>query len=107
MQQITVKTLDGGELVAERILPFDLIGFERRYKVSAGSLSGDEDGTGGFFEHLAFLAWHALKRQGDVTVDFDAFLLEVEEITSPDSDDEAAGEDEAEVPPTDPDQPTG
>ncbi len=100
MQKITVTTLDGTELVAERILPFDLIGFERRYGVSAATLS-----ESGFFEHLVFLAHHALKRQKTVTEDFETFIKTVAEVNS-DNDDDDAEEGGDAAPPTGPDQPT-
>jgi hypothetical protein len=49
--------------------PGDLVRFEREFKVSAASL-----GENVMLEHIFYIAWAALRREGVFTDDFEAFL---------------------------------
>lgn len=56
-----------------RILPIDRIMFERKFGRSViTSFTGDMHE-----EHLIWLGWHALKRQGKAGDDFDVWLAQV------------------------------
>jgi hypothetical protein len=59
----------------------DLIGFETHFDKSVATLQTDYRLT-----YLVFIAWHALKRQGDVKSEFDDFVNTVSNIEA--SDDE-------------------
>jgi hypothetical protein len=72
MIDLEITTAEGTKKVT--VGPADLIRFERKYDVGvtqfdAGTLR---------FEWLAFLAWSVLKRQGDTTVEFDAWIDSLE-----------------------------
>jgi hypothetical protein len=59
----------------------DLIAFETHFDKSVATLQTDYRLT-----YLVYMAWHALKRQGDVKSDFDDFVNTVSGIEA--SDDE-------------------
>jgi hypothetical protein len=64
-----------GTVVDVRVLPIDRIMFERKYGVSViSSFTGDMHE-----EHLMWLGWHALKRGGRTTDEFDTWLAAVED----------------------------
>lgn len=72
-----------------RILPIDRIMFERKFGASViTSFTGEMHE-----EHLIWLGWHALKRQGRAGEDFDVWLAQVEDYETqrePDPPTEAA-----------------
>lgn len=75
MIDLEITTPEGTKTVT--VGPADLIRFERKYDVGvtqfdAGTLR---------FEWLAYLAWAVLKRQGDTTVEFDAWIDSLEALT--------------------------
>ena len=72
----TVILTDGRRLSATIIIA-DLVTFERQYDADAPLTSQR-------IEHCLFLAWAALKRQGDVDGEFDDFLPLVEDFESTD-----------------------
>jgi hypothetical protein len=57
----------------------DIVAFETKFDMSMSSLQKDVKIT-----HLFFLAWHAEKRTGATTLDFDAWLDTVEMVTAAD-----------------------
>lgn len=56
-----------------RVLPVDRIMFERKFSRSVISSFSDDMHE----EHLLWLGWHALNRQGKASGDFDAWLAQV------------------------------
>lgn len=72
-----------------RILPIDRIMFERKFGCSViSSFTGEMHE-----EHLVWLGWHSLKRQGRASDDFDTWLAQVEDYETqrePDPPTEAA-----------------
>jgi hypothetical protein len=55
-----------------KLLPIDRVMFERHFGKSVGAVAKEERE-----EFLLWLAWHALKRQGTTTAEFDAWLVSV------------------------------
>ena len=90
---LQVEQLDGRVQHVMVAAP-DLIAFERQYDKAMSVL-----GTGRI-EYLFYVAWRALTRTGQTTLDFDAWCDTVGEI----SDDETAAE---EIVPLEPSPPTG
>lgn len=69
-----VKYSDGRE-VESVAKPKDVVDYERHYRASFLAF-----GPGSPMEHLYWLAWSPLHRQGLDTRDFDAFLSDVDEV---------------------------
>lgn len=53
----------------------DFVAWERKFKRKASDLA-----SGVAVEDLAFLAWSAFRRQGEVATDFDTFLNTLAEV---------------------------
>lgn len=72
MKIVRSVQLEDGRTITATVRMSDLIAFERHFDVdvSAGVSR---------FEHWAYLTWHALRRQGDITEEFDAFVDLVDE----------------------------
>jgi len=68
VNSLTVTFADGTEKVVTPT-PGDLVRFERQFDMGA-----EELGDSPRLEHIMFLAWAGLKRQGDFEGDFEAFL---------------------------------
>lgn len=90
---LKVKFEDGREQAVMVSAP-DLIAFERQYDKPTSAVAG------GRIEYLWWVAWHAMKRLTLTSLDFDAWVLTVGEIT----DDVDAGK---ELPPLGSSQPIG
>lgn len=71
---VKVVLLDGRTMEAAAVVP-DFVAWERKYRRKASDLA-----AGVAVEDLAFLAWSALRRQGEVSADFDQFLNTVAEV---------------------------
>ena len=72
-------TYADGTVAEARILPIDRIMFERKFGTSvAQSFTGQMHE-----EHLIWLGWHALKRAGKASDEFDAWLGELEDYAVP------------------------
>lgn len=59
------------------IAPGDLVRFERHFGMPASKLGGDNTGV----EHVTFLAWASLTRNGLETRDFDTFLNDLADVS--------------------------
>ena len=70
--QRTVRLDDGRQLTAT-VKVADYVAFERHFNVEAPLVSSR-------IEYWTFLTWASLKRQGDVTVEFDEFVGQVDEF---------------------------
>lgn len=71
---LLVKYADGREQAVIVSAP-DLIAFERQYDKPTSAV-----GTTGRLEYVYFCAWHALKRLGLASVDFDEWLTTIESV---------------------------
>lgn len=79
----TVEMVDGTEYTV-RVLPVDVVAFERHYGVGIAKL----EAAGELLtEHAMFMAWKALARTGQWSGDLESFIEQV-----------AAVEDQAEAP---------
>lgn len=76
MIDLTVKT-QGNAARKITVGPSDLIKFERQYGVGVTQFGADTLR----YEWLAFLAWTALRREKDTTLEFDAWIDTLEELT--------------------------
>lgn len=65
---LTITFLDGRTETVNAIAP-DLIAFESKFDLSVAKLEKEIRLT-----HLFFLAWHAFKRQGQTSEDFEAWV---------------------------------
>jgi len=75
-----LKFVYGDGTVAEaRILPIDRIMFERKFGSSVITSFGADMRE----EHLIWLGWHALRRQGQASDDFDAWLEQLADYETP------------------------
>ena len=72
---LRVTFLDGKEEVVTA-LAADLIAFETKFDMSVSRLGNDVRLT-----HLFFLAWHALKRAGKASDDFEKWTESVSMVT--------------------------
>lgn len=81
--QATVEMADGSEYTV-RILPVDVVAFERHYGIGVAKLEAAGDLL---TEHAMYMAWHALARTGQWSGDLESFIEQV-----------ASVEDEAEAP---------
>lgn len=72
--RLDVKHLDGSGTAVEATVP-DFIAFERKYDKPVSSFANDAR-----IEYMCFLAWHAAKRQGITTQEFDPWLESVGEL---------------------------
>jgi hypothetical protein len=68
---LSVTFLDGSEKTVEAIAA-DLLAFETKFDLSIVKLQSDIRLT-----HLFFLAWHALKRTGETSDEFDKWIESV------------------------------
>lgn len=68
---LVISFLDGSEKTVEAVAA-DLIAFEDKFNLSVVRLEQEIRLT-----HLFFLAWHALKRQGQTGDDFDKWVESV------------------------------
>ena len=76
MIRFKIRVVSVGGATAEATAgPPDLIAFERAYERSVIKLQSEMK-----FEDLAYLAWHALKRAGQVSADFDAWLDDLADL---------------------------
>jgi len=66
--------LSDGRNMSATVKVADLIAFERQYDKSVSDI-------GNRIEYSTFIAWAALKRQGDLNVEFEDFLPLVEVTT--------------------------
>lgn len=82
---------DGRVLEAPEPKPFDIVSFERKYKLSASTLSEASP-----IEHAFFLSWSALRRVGQYTEDFETFLQALDDF----EEDEDTADPLVETPPT-------
>lgn len=97
--KVTATLTDGRELVVDKFVTYDYIGFERHFGCSVAAM---QDASTRRVEHLAFLTWHAAeKRQATFEGGYEAFLGVLEEIEA--DSEEADGD----SPSSDADQPTG
>jgi hypothetical protein len=71
LQQAEIEFLDGTKSVI-RILPYDMICYERTSKKPFASKDGEF-----FFESVFMLAWLAACRAGQTTMTFDAWMQTV------------------------------
>lgn len=88
----TVALEDGTVFPEVRLMPGDIVRFERHFGVRVGSLAGakvtttNADGEAETetipppFEHLLFLGWAPLHRKALTDLDFDAFCDVVENV---------------------------
>lgn len=74
IQQASLKLLDGSETTV-RILPFDMICFERESKKPFASKDGEM-----YIESVLKLAWLATVREGKTTLTFDEWARNIAEI---------------------------
>jgi hypothetical protein len=65
---LSVTFLDGSEKTVEAVAA-DLLAFEEKFDISIVKLQSEIRLT-----HLFFLAWHALKRIGDTSDDFEKWV---------------------------------
>lgn len=72
---LTIKFLDGTEKVVDAVAS-DLLAFESHFDLSIVKLADNIRLT-----HLFFLAWHAAKRRGETTDDFEKWCESVSIIT--------------------------
>jgi hypothetical protein len=75
---LRVTFLDGKEEVVTA-LAADLIAFETKFDMSVSRLGNDVRLT-----HLFFLAWHALKRAGKASDDFEKWTESISMVTGED-----------------------
>jgi hypothetical protein len=68
---LLVKFLDGSERTVEAVAS-DLLAFEAKFDLSIVKLQSEIRLT-----HLFFLAWHALKRKGETSEDFEKWCESV------------------------------
>ena len=90
--RLEVKHLDGSGTDVSASVP-DFIAFERRFDKPVASFATDAR-----IEYMCFLAWHAAKRQGKTSAEFDPWLETVGELSIVEEDD---------IVPLESDQPTG
>lgn len=76
MIDLTVKTQDN-DARSLKIGPADLIKFERQYGVGITQFGADTLR----YEWLAFLAWTALRRMKETTLEFDAWIDTLEDLS--------------------------
>jgi len=76
---LTVTFLDGTTVTVEAVAP-DLIAFESKFDLSVAKLEKEVRLT-----HLFFLAWHALKRKGETSDEFEAWVNTVAGVAQPDA----------------------
>lgn len=69
----TVELVDGRTFTV-RVLPVDVVAFERHYKIGVAKLEKDD---AMLTEHAMFMAWRALTRTGQWSGDFDTFVDQV------------------------------
>lgn len=81
---ISITMSDGSQQVAD-IIPFDLVGFERHYRMGF-----DEVRDTPLVEHTMFLAWHSLNRADIVNIKpedrgshFEKWMATVKDIDAP------------------------
>ena len=74
MADITITYADGST-DSVRVLPADRVAFERQFSIAVFSAEREE--------HVLWLYWHALKRNGRASADFDAWLSSVTEYGNP------------------------
>jgi hypothetical protein len=82
--------LGDGTLVDQRILPVDIVAWERHYERGFGSLF-DNDGNAlpdARMEHSLWLAWTAQKRCGKTQLGFDEWLASGIDMPEPEDDQE-------------------
>jgi hypothetical protein len=72
--RLTIAGTYRGEHFEAQTLPIDLIRFERQFGKPSAALAE------GYFEHVCWIAWHALHRVKHTTEGFDAWLDGVEDI---------------------------
>lgn len=66
--EITV-TYDDDRTVEVRPTPYNIVAFERHYKIGVGELRKDPK-----TEHVLWMAWHRLNQIGQEAADFETFL---------------------------------
>lgn len=76
---VKVVLTDGSTMEAAAVVP-DFVAWERKYRRKASDLA-----AGVAVEDLAFLAWSALRRKGEVSTDFDTFLDTLAEVEMADT----------------------
>lgn len=73
MEKVKFKIeYENGECVEITAKPKDFVAFERQYEMSMDDMRN--------YEHVAYLAWSPLHRQGRTTAAFDAWLDTVESV---------------------------
>lgn len=70
-------TLAGGRTLTVRPAAGDFVRFERHFDTSIAVLDDEQRVR---MDHIMFLAWCALRRTGQVDVDYEAFLDQVDEM---------------------------
>lgn len=94
MNKLTVSVAleDGTTFSGVRVMPGDVVRFERHFGIRIGSLAGTKVVTTNAdgeeetevvpppFEHFLFLGWSPLNRKGLTALDFDAFCDVVETV---------------------------
>lgn len=76
---LNVVFADGKERVVHAIAA-DLIAFESKFDLSVAKLASDVRLT-----HLFFLAWHALKREGETSDEFEKWVESVSIVSQAES----------------------
>lgn len=71
---LEVTHVDGSGTEVSASVP-DFIAFERKYDRPVASFANDVR-----IEYMCFLAWHAAKRQGKITQEFDPWLETVAQL---------------------------
>ncbi len=74
-KKATVTLEDGTVFAGVRIMPGDVVRFERHFGVRIESVSGNE-----LMEHALFLGWSPLNRKGMTPLTFDEFCDVVESV---------------------------
>lgn len=73
--KVTVTLEDGTTFPQVKVMPGDVVRFERHFKVRIGSIGEDTQ-----LEHLLYLGWSPLHRRGLTGLEFDDFCDQVENV---------------------------
>lgn len=72
---------EDGRTVEVRPTPYNIVAFEREFKMSLGQLEKEQRA-----EHVMWLAWHRLHQIGQEPADFETFLQKLGELDGVTSD---------------------